>query len=346
MRKPFWKRSIRVILIWGIAFPLFATWQSDYKKGLYHFKREAYGKAILFFTRAIGKNPKDCRQCLREGMYFEDYTPHLFLAKALVYQGNTEKAKQVIQKALNHPFYKKHKKYHDELENYLAQLMSEEEATEEKAEVAPVSPPTTPPSKPGVDTTFIKEKGALQEKIQTLLLRWEEKKEKVHRPFIRRKIERFIHQLTLLQKQVEAAQHKESLQPLEDQLNELRKNQPSLEPPPQPPPKPLPKPQPPQEKPELEHLRSAYQFFFLGNYPKAEEQLQLAIQKGYTGCFAPLLEGCLTYTRYLLSGEREEALVHKAEELFKKARLHGCLEDILDEKLFSPRLIAFYQNLP
>jgi hypothetical protein len=91
--------------------------------------------------------------------------------------------------------------------------------------------------------------------------------------------------------------------------------------------------------PELE---SAYRAFAAGNLDSAEQTLTALLDRKPTG-EAYLLRGCARYTRAMLSRAPSAALAAAASD-FKAALVqNGNLR--LDARLFSPKLVAFFEQV-
>jgi tetratricopeptide (TPR) repeat protein len=89
-------------------------------------------------------------------------------------------------------------------------------------------------------------------------------------------------------------------------------------------------------------LRSAYREFAAGNLASSEDILSKLIDRKPTG-EALLLRGCARYTRAMLSREPDSLLTAASEDF--KAALSQNRSLRLDERAFSPKLVAFFEKV-
>ena len=100
-------------------------------------------------------------------------------------------------------------------------------------------------------------------------------------------------------------------------------------------------PPPAPAPPSTSALESAWRAFAAGDLAGSEQQLN-SIIASTNAAEAYLLRGCARYTRGVLSG-RDDALLAAAEDFREALRKNASLR--LDPAAFSPKLIAFFDNV-
>jgi hypothetical protein len=90
-------------------------------------------------------------------------------------------------------------------------------------------------------------------------------------------------------------------------------------------------------------LQSAYQAFAHGDVARAERLLSEILQANASSSEAYLLRGCARYTRAMLSRQPDALLAQAANDFKIALRLNRSLR--LDDRAFSPKLVAFFDRV-
>ncbi len=124
-------------LFFLFSLSAFTSWEKDYLNAIKKLEKRDYIEAIKLLNKAISEMGTSCDKCIREGMFFYDYYPHFYLAKAYLALNDLENLSHSIEFLKNEGKIEKNPKLNKEFQ-ILAQSVKKEEKIAEK-------PPEKPP---------------------------------------------------------------------------------------------------------------------------------------------------------------------------------------------------------
>ncbi len=115
----------------------FTSWEKDYLNALKKFEKRDYIEAIKLLNKAISERNTSCDKCIREGMFFYDYYPHFYLAKAYLALNDMENFSHSFEFLKNEGKIEKNPKFNKEFQILAQSVKKEEEIAEKIAEKPP-----------------------------------------------------------------------------------------------------------------------------------------------------------------------------------------------------------------